>query len=105
MTNRPMDIDDVVLSILREMTRMPVALKAWKAPVIDLFNDNRFFNSFPDEAEPWKPVIKSLFDSDRTAFPELLCKWLPYHFDVTFKSPLPLLSQNRYCGVRQHFRQ
>jgi hypothetical protein len=69
-----MDIDDVVLSTLREMTRMPVALKAWKAPVIDLLNDGRFFNCLPAEAESWKPVIKSLFDSDKTAFPELLCK-------------------------------
>lgn len=55
------------------MTKIQAALKAWKAPVTDLFNDNRFFNSLPDEAESWKLVIKSLFDSDKTAFPELLC--------------------------------
>ncbi|KAF9447031.1 hypothetical protein P691DRAFT_803039 [Macrolepiota fuliginosa MF-IS2] len=71
---RPMEVDNVILSILQEMTRMPNALKAWKAPVIDLFNDNRLFNSLPDEAELWKPVIKAFFDSDKTAFPELLSK-------------------------------
>jgi hypothetical protein len=56
------------------MTRIQPALKAWKTPVMDLFNDNRFFNSLPNEAEPWKLVIKSLFDADKTVFPELLCK-------------------------------
>lgn len=69
-----MDVDGVILSILKEMTRMPNTLKAWKTPVIDLFNDSRLFSSLPEEAESWKPIIKSLFDSDKTAFPELLCK-------------------------------
>ncbi|KAJ3572176.1 hypothetical protein NP233_g3254 [Leucocoprinus birnbaumii] len=68
---RPLDIDAVVLSILQEMTRVQATLKTWKTPVTELFNDNRFFNSLPGEAEAWKPVIKSLFDSDKTAFPEL----------------------------------
>jgi len=72
--NRPLDIDGIILTVLQEMTKIQAALKAWKAPVTDLFNDNRFFNSLPDEAESWKPVIKSLFDSDKTAFPELLCE-------------------------------
>lgn len=72
--NRPLDIDGVILAVLQEMTKIQAALKAWRTPVADLFNDNRFFNSLPDEAESWKPVIKSLFDSDKTAFPELLCE-------------------------------
>ncbi|KXN85691.1 Protein dopey [Leucoagaricus sp. SymC.cos] len=71
---RPLEVEGVILTILQEMTRIQAALKAWKAPVIDLFNDNRFFNSLPKEAESWRMVIKALFDADKTAFPELLSK-------------------------------
>lgn len=68
-----MDTDNVVISILQEMARAPSTLRAWKTPVIELFNDARLFSCLPNEAETWKPIIKSLFDQDRTAFPELLC--------------------------------
>lgn len=68
-----MDADSVIISMLQEMSRTPATLKAWKAPVIELFNDTRLFSSLPNEAETWKPIIKSLFDQDKTAFPELLC--------------------------------
>jgi hypothetical protein len=54
------------------MTRIPSAFKAWRSPVAELLNDNRLFNGSPDTAEMWKPIIKSLFDTDKTAFPELL---------------------------------
>lgn len=68
-----MDLDQTVLTIIREMARIPAALKAWRPPVTELLNDNRLFNCNSDAAEPWKPVVKTLFDADKTAFPELLC--------------------------------
>ncbi|TFK56468.1 hypothetical protein OE88DRAFT_1715528 [Heliocybe sulcata] len=71
---RPLDVESVILDMTREMTRIPSALKAWRGPVVDILNDNRFFNSTPDSGLRWKPVIKSLFDADRTAFAELLSK-------------------------------
>ncbi|KAK7025465.1 hypothetical protein VNI00_015993 [Paramarasmius palmivorus] len=71
---KPLDVDSTIVTIIQEMSRIPSAFKAWRSPVAELLNDNRLFNGSPDTAEMWKPVIKSLFDSDKTAFPELLGK-------------------------------
>lgn len=67
-----MDVDATVIQILQEMTRLPAALKSWKTPVIDLLNDNRLFNCNPSDAAKWGAIIKALYDSDKTALPELL---------------------------------
>ena len=67
-----MDVDIAVIAILQGMTRIPAALKSWRAPVVDLLNDNRFFNCNPEDAEKWRSIIKALYDSDKTAFSELL---------------------------------
>ncbi|KAK0500731.1 Dopey, N-terminal-domain-containing protein [Armillaria luteobubalina] len=71
---KPMDVDATTVSILQQMSRLPAALKAWRTPIAELLNDNRVFNSTAEAAEPWKPIVKALFDADRTAFPELLAK-------------------------------
>src|ERR1700722_17017986 len=70
--HRPLDLDDTMIDIVREMTKIPPALKAWRGPVTELLNDNRFFNSNAETAAKWKIVMKALFDTDKTAFPELL---------------------------------
>ena len=72
-----MDVDSTVLAIIREMAKIPTALKAWRPPVVDLLNDNRLFNCGREAAEMWRPVVKTLFDADKTAFPELLCALTP----------------------------
>ncbi|KAK0199079.1 Dopey, N-terminal-domain-containing protein [Armillaria mellea] len=71
---KPMDVDATTVSILQQMSRLPAALKAWRTPIAELLNDNRVFNSTAEAAEPWKPIVKALFDADKTAFPELLAK-------------------------------
>jgi len=72
LQKRPADIDDTVVDIIREMARIPAALKAWRAPISELLNDNRLFNCTADAAIKWKPIVKALFDSDKTAFPEVI---------------------------------
>lgn len=67
-----MDVDPTTVATIQEMSRIPAALKAWKAPVAELLNDNRLFNGSADVANQWKPIVRSLFDADKTAFPELL---------------------------------
>lgn len=67
-----MDADQTVLAIIREMAKIPAATKAWKTPVTEILNDNRLFNCGADAARQWKPMIKTLFETDKTAFPELL---------------------------------
>jgi hypothetical protein len=54
------------------MTKIPAALRTWKPPVAELLSDNRLFNCNCEDAEKFKPIVKSLFDLDKTAFPELL---------------------------------
>ncbi|KAF8845997.1 hypothetical protein BDN67DRAFT_891629, partial [Paxillus ammoniavirescens] len=70
--SRPLEMDSAVVDVIREMTRIPPALKVWRSPVIDILYDNRVFNSNPAVATKWKPVIKALFDSDKTSFGDLL---------------------------------
>ncbi|KAI0830814.1 Dopey, N-terminal-domain-containing protein [Trametes gibbosa] len=72
--SRPLDLEDDIAAIIREMTKISVAVKAWRTPVVDSLNDNRCFNSSAEAAEKWTPMIKSLFDTDKTALPELLGK-------------------------------
>ncbi|KAJ3774387.1 Dopey, N-terminal-domain-containing protein [Lentinula raphanica] len=71
---KPMEIEPVIVNMVYEMSRIPAAFKTWKSAVTELLNDNKVFNGTPDVAEPWKPIIKTVFDSDKTAFPELLSK-------------------------------
>ncbi|KAI0639909.1 Dopey, N-terminal-domain-containing protein [Trametes polyzona] len=72
--SRPLDLDDEIIAIIREMTKISVAVKAWRTPVAESLNDNRCFNSTAEAGEKWLPMIKSLFDTDKTALPELLGK-------------------------------
>ncbi|KAI6114892.1 Dopey, N-terminal-domain-containing protein [Pisolithus croceorrhizus] len=72
--SRPLDLDPVVVEIIKEMTRISAALKVWRTPVIDILYDNRVFNSNTAAATRWKPVVKALFDSDKTSFGDLLSR-------------------------------
>ncbi|KAI6154002.1 Dopey, N-terminal-domain-containing protein [Pisolithus tinctorius] len=72
--SRPLDLNPVVVEIIKEMTKISAALKVWRAPVIDILYDNRVFNSNTAAATRWKPVVKALFDSDKTSFGDLLSR-------------------------------
>ncbi|KAG6874376.1 hypothetical protein C0995_015112 [Termitomyces sp. Mi166 len=71
---RPLDLDPPVLAIIQGMAKIPSAIKAWKTPVTELLNDTRLFNCTASAADPWTPIVKILYDADKTAFPELLSK-------------------------------
>ena len=76
ISRRPLDVEDDLVAIIREMTKISVAVKAWRSPVTDCLNDNRCFNSTADAGEKWMPMVKALFDTDKTALAELLGKSL-----------------------------
>jgi hypothetical protein len=67
-----MDVDSTILVMIREMAKIPSSIKAWKAPVIELLNDNRLFTCTSEAAKQWRPIVKSLFEIDKTSFTELL---------------------------------
>lgn len=81
-----MDVEPNVIQILQEMTRIPAVMKSWRTPVIDLLTDNRLFNCTPDDATKWRSVVRSLYDADKTAFPELLGQNI-----ITFRTTAYLL--------------
>ncbi|KAE9402080.1 hypothetical protein BT96DRAFT_1088416 [Gymnopus androsaceus JB14] len=72
--SKPMEVEAIIVTMVYEMSRMPSAFKTWRFPVTELLNDNRLFNGASDAAEVWKPIIKTIFDTDKTAIPELLNK-------------------------------
>ncbi|TXT04269.1 hypothetical protein VHUM_04267 [Vanrija humicola] len=65
-------VDNAVLNLLREMTKIPPAVKSWRLPIGDAFNDNRFFKIKPEESGMWKPLVRALFDSDKERLIDLL---------------------------------
>ncbi|KAG8967964.1 hypothetical protein FRC03_008985 [Tulasnella sp. 419] len=72
--SRTIEMDPNVLRILSEMAKIPIAIKAWKNPLVELFNDNRFFNGPPEMAHKWRPLIRSLIEADKQVVTELLGK-------------------------------
>ena len=67
-------MEDSILDILREMSKLPAAAKAWRPPVADAFADTKFFNMPAQFTEKWRPLIRALMDSDKAAFAELVGK-------------------------------
>lgn len=65
-------VDKAVLTLLREMTKIPPAVKSWRLPIGDAFNDNRFFKIKPEDSATWKPLVRALFDSDKERLIDLL---------------------------------
>ncbi|KDQ15544.1 hypothetical protein BOTBODRAFT_65254 [Botryobasidium botryosum FD-172 SS1] len=73
-TSHTLDVEAVILDILREMSKIPSASKAWRGPVSDALNDNRFFNTSPKMSGNWRPLVRALMDADRQGFAELIGK-------------------------------
>ena len=54
------------------MSRIPAAVKAWRNPVVDAFNDNKFFALPLRTGQKWALSIKALFSTDKVVFTDLL---------------------------------
>ena len=67
-------VPEQTLRVLREMTRIPSATKAWRLPIGEAFNDGRFFKQDTGDAEAWAPLVCALMDNDKDRFAELLGK-------------------------------
>ncbi|KAG8842667.1 hypothetical protein FRC20_004310, partial [Serendipita sp. 405] len=69
-----LEVEDIILDIIKEMSKIQAATRAWRAPVQEAFNDTRFFNCTPEVAMKWRPIISALMDADKTVFSDLLSK-------------------------------
>ena len=87
------------MAIIREMTKINVAVKAWRSPVSDSLNDNRCFNATADAGEKWMPMVKSLFDTDKTSLPELLGNANRHHALVCYVL-IPIQARSRQLPPR-----
>ena len=54
------------------MTKIPAAVKAWRGPVVEIFNDSKTFSATPKAGLKWRSIIKTLIDTDKSVFGELL---------------------------------
>ncbi|KAF9786711.1 Dopey, N-terminal-domain-containing protein [Thelephora terrestris] len=71
---RTLDLDVAVLALLEEMSKLSIALKAWRSPVSDALNDGRFFNSLSTAGRRWRLIVRALVATDKSAFAEILGK-------------------------------
>lgn len=69
---RSFEVDDAILELLSELTKVPAALKSWRSQVLEVYNDNRFFYGSPSTASKWKHIVQALITSDKERFPELI---------------------------------
>ncbi|KAI6031355.1 Dopey, N-terminal-domain-containing protein [Pisolithus microcarpus] len=73
-----------------------------RAPVIDILYDNRVFDSNTAAATRWKPVVKALFDSDKTSFGDLLSR-IAENEMLLRSLNLRRLSFVLFTGEKNHF--
>lgn len=71
---RTFDVDESVLLLLGELTKVPAAFKAWRATVLEVFSDNRFFSGPPSTAAAWRPIVQALLASDKERFADMIAK-------------------------------
>jgi hypothetical protein len=71
---RSFDVDDSILELLLELTKVPAALKSWRTQVLEVFSDNRFFYGPPSTSSKWRGIVQALVASDKERFPDLIAK-------------------------------
>lgn len=71
---RPLDFGPTISLILREMTRISVAIKAWRGGISDIFNDTRFFTSSMEAGMDFRSIIQAWVDTEKSVFADFLGK-------------------------------
>ena len=65
-------MDDIFIAIMEQMSRIPAALKSWRGPASEIFNDAKFFSTNPGSGLKRRTIIKTLIDTDKAALNEVL---------------------------------
>lgn len=101
--NRTLDLDTAVMALLEEMSKLSIALKAWRSPVSDALNDNRFFSSSSATGIKWRPIVRALVATDKSAFTEILGNPI-FVFNRTMWMVTINYRENSDCPLHQHFQ-
>lgn len=54
------------------MTRLSVAIKAWRGGISDIINDSRFFTCSVDAGMDFRSIIQAWVDTDKSVFVDFL---------------------------------
>jgi len=54
------------------MTRISVAIKAWRGVISEIINDTRFFSSSVEAAMDFRSIIQAWVDTDKGIFADFL---------------------------------
>ncbi|THH09322.1 hypothetical protein EW145_g2101 [Phellinidium pouzarii] len=93
-SNRIADVDDIYITIMEQMSKIPAAVRSWRNSAIDAFNDNKLFSATPEAGLKWRTVIKTLIDSDRSAFRKIASAPSAANIFVNREYEMQLKAQN-----------
>jgi hypothetical protein len=62
----------MILLILREMTGISAAIKAWRGGISDIVNDTRFFTSSMEAGMNFRSIIQAWVDTEKSVFADFL---------------------------------
>ncbi|PKI83135.1 hypothetical protein MVES1_003069 [Malassezia vespertilionis] len=71
---RTLEIPDLVLDLLKSITRVPGTLKTWRSLVVDVFYDAKFFSLAPQEGEQWTAIFTALYTVDRERLEDVISR-------------------------------
>ena len=91
------------MALLEEMGRLSIALKAWRGPVSDALNDSRFFSSSPATGKKWRPIVRALVATDKSALTEILGSPV-FVFSRTMRVIAIYYRKNNHRSIHQHFQ-
>jgi hypothetical protein len=61
-----------MFTILREITRISAAMKAWRGVISDVINDPRFFSCSAEAGMDFRSIIHTWIDTDKGVFADFL---------------------------------
>ncbi|EED23528.1 cellular morphogenesis regulator DopA [Talaromyces stipitatus ATCC 10500] len=74
----PNNVNQGVLDLLQQLSRISASSKVWKKDIVDAFNDPRFFGSRVDLVKTgWMGLLRQWILVDKERFPELLSRLTP----------------------------
>ncbi|KAE8556259.1 hypothetical protein EYB25_000960 [Talaromyces marneffei] len=74
----PNNMNQTVLDLLQQISRISASSKVWKKDIADAFNDPRFFGSRVDLVKSgWMGLLRQWILVDKERFPELLSRLTP----------------------------
>ncbi|CAE6451535.1 unnamed protein product [Rhizoctonia solani] len=66
------DNQPTIMAMMEELVKQQVAVRAWRPPLAEAFEDQRFFARDPDAGLAWCPLIRAYVRSDKLAIPDIV---------------------------------